>query len=69
MVKINGWMPEKMRKKMVSKQNASNLAKLPRDLHDLNSKSPYLIEDMIKKKIVASDLHLSKASNDRQENS
>ena len=51
LVKMNGWMPEKMRKKMVSKQNAPTLAKLPRDLHDLNGKSPYLIEDIIENKM------------------
>lgn len=50
-VKMFNMMPEKMRHKMTSKQNAPKLDKLPKDLHDITGDDPYTKEEIAKERV------------------
>ena len=47
LTKIYNTIPDKWRKKAISKQNAPNPDKLPRDIYDLTKESPYETEEVL----------------------
>ena len=51
MVKMFNMMPENYRHKMVSKQNAPKLDKLPKDLFDVTGEDPYIKEEIVQNRI------------------